>query len=120
MSEYLTGDRFEVEVKLDKPRLLRIDFNALCRAEQVSGLSFLDFEGELTGVRLKALTWASLVYEPGERKFTYDEVGDLLNAHVFDVIAAITAAWTKAMTMPKEGLEEDENPQEAAPAPTQN
>jgi hypothetical protein len=117
MSEFLTGDRFEVEVQLDKKRLLRIDFNALCRAEQVSGISFLSFEGELTGVRLKAITWASLVYEPGERQFTYDEVGDLLNAHIFDVIGAITVAWAKSMTLPEEAGEY-EDPQETAPAPS--
>lgn len=97
MSEYLTGQRFEVPVNLDKPRLLRVDFNALCKAEEVSGLSFLDWQGELTGVRLKALVWAALVYDKGERRLTYDEVGDALNARVFDVIGAITEAWAKAM-----------------------
>lgn len=114
MPDCITGDRFEVEVQLDKPRMLKIDFNALCKAEQISGLSFLQFEGELTGVRLKALTWASLVYEPGEREFTYDEVGDLLNAHIFDVIGAITVAWSKAMTPPEE-VEQTEDPQTTAP-----
>lgn len=114
MSEYLTGQRFEVPVTLDKPRKLRIDFNALCRAEEVSGLSFLDWSGELTGVRLKALVWASLVYEPGEKRLEYDEVGDALNSTSLNVIAALSDAWIAAMPEPPEESEAD--PQKTAPA----
>jgi hypothetical protein len=106
MSDHLTGQRFEVSLDFDKPdRMVRIDFNALCRAEEISGHSFLGWEGELTGVRLKALMWASLVYEPGEKHLTYDEVGDVLNAKVFDVISALTEAWLKAMPEPKAQME---------------
>ena len=118
MTDYLTGQRFEVPIDFDKPdRLLRIDFNALCRAEEVCGLSFLDWDGELTGVRLKALCWASLVYEPGETRLTYDEVGDVLNAKVLDVIAAITMAWADSMPVPEDG-ESPEDPQKTATAPS--
>ena len=102
MSEYLTGQRFEVSLDFDKPdRKVKIDFNALCRAEEISGLSFLGWEGELTGVRLKALMWASLVYEPGEKHLSYDDVGDVLNAKIFDVLAALTEAWIKVMPEPE-------------------
>lgn len=107
MSEHLTGQRFDVPVTLDKPRKLRIDFNALCRAEEVSGLSFLNWEGELTGRRLKALVWASIVYEPGEKRLTHDEVGDALNATALDVIAALSEAWIAAMPDPVEKPSED-------------
>jgi hypothetical protein len=118
MTDYLTGQRFEVSIDFDRPdRMLRMDFNALCRAEEVSGLSFLDWDGELTGTRLKALTWASLVYEPGETRLTYDEVGDVLNAKALDVIAAITLGWAESMPEPVEG-EEPEDPQKTATAPS--
>jgi len=118
MTDYLTGQRFEVTVDFDRPdRMLRIDFNALCRAEGPSGLSFLDWDGELTGTRLKALTWASLVYEPGETRLTYDEVGDVLNAKALDVIAAISLAMAESMPVPEEG-DAPEDPQKTATAPS--
>jgi hypothetical protein len=114
MTDYLTGQRFEVPVDFDKPdRMLRIDFNALCRAEEVCGLSFLDWDGVLTGVRLKALCWASLVYEPGETRLTYDEVGDVLNAKALDVMAAITMALVGSVPVPEEG-DAPEDPQKTA------
>ncbi len=118
MTDYLTGQRFEVPIDFDRPgRLLRMDFNALCRAEDLCGLSFLDWDGELTGNRLKALVCASLVYEPGETRLTYDEVGDVLNAKALDVIAAITLGWADSMPEPVEG-EEPEDPQKTATAPS--
>jgi len=116
MDEFLTGQRFEVQINLDKPRLLRLDFNAFCKAEEVSGLSFLDWNGELTGVRLKALVWAGIVYDEGERRLTYDEVGDALNATALDVIVAVTEAVFKSLPEPSEEGETQEDPQEAAPA----
>jgi hypothetical protein len=118
MTDYLTGQRFEVPIDFHKPdRMLRIDFNALCRAEELCGLSFLDWDGELTGNRLKALVCASLVYEPGETRLTYDEVGDVLNAKALDVIAAITLGWAESMPIPEEG-ETAEDPQQTATAPS--
>ena len=118
MTDYLTGQRFEVPVDFDKPdRMLRIDFNALCQAEEVCGLSFLDWDGELTGVRLKALCWASLVYEPGETRLTYDEVGDVLNAKALDVIASISLAFANSMPVPEEG-DAPEDPQKTATVPS--
>ena len=118
MTDYLTGQRFEVPIDFDKPdRVLRMDFNALCRAEELCGLSFLDWDGELTGNRLKALVCASLVYEPGETRLTYDEVGDVLNAKALDVIAAITLGWVESMPEPVEG-EVPEDPPKTATAPS--
>lgn len=117
MTDYLTGQRFEVSVELDKPRMLKIDFNAMCKAEEVSGLSFLDWQGELTGVRLKALVWASLVYKPGEHQLSYEEVGDVLNSKVLDVISAIGEAWVLAMPELEESQvdgDQKEDPQESA------
>lgn len=118
MTDYLTGQRFEVPVDLDKARMLRMDFNALCRAEQISGLSFLDWDGELTGTRLKALVWASIVYEPGEKRLEYDEVGDILNARCLEVIAAISEAWLDSMPPPSEDGETAEDPLKAATVPS--
>jgi len=118
MTDYLTGQRFEVPVELDKPRLLRMDFNALCRAEEISGLSFLDWNGELTGTRLKALVWASIVYAPGEDRLGYDDVGDILNARCLEVIAAISEAWVESMPPISEDGEVAEDPQKAVTVPS--
>ena len=118
MTDYLTGQRFEVPVDLDNGRMLRIDFNALCRAEQICGLSFLDWNGELTGTRLKALVWASIVYEPGEDRLGYDDVGDVLNAKCLEVCNAISEAWLDSMPPPTEDGEAAEDPQKAATVPS--
>jgi hypothetical protein len=117
VTSHLTGQRFEVPVDLDKPRLLRIDFNALVRAEEISGLSFLDWNAELTATRLKALTWASIVYEPGEKRLEYDEVGDVLNAKCLDVVTAISEAWVDSMPEPKV-VEAEEDPLKTVTAPS--
>ena len=118
MTDYLTGQRFEVPIDFDRPgRLLRMDFNALCRAEDLCGLSFLDWDGELTGNRLKALVCASLVYEPGETRLTYDEVGDVLNAKALDVIASITLAWAESMPIADENGDAVD-PQKTATVPS--
>ena len=118
MTDYLTGQRIEFSMDFDKPdRAIRIDFNALCRAEEPCGLSFLDWNGELTGTRLKALVWASLVYEPGETRLTYDEVGDVLNAKAMDVIGTMTLAWAESMPVPEEG-DAPPDPQKTATAPS--
>lgn len=117
MTDYLTGRRFEVQVVLDKPRLLRFDFNAYCRAEEPAGVSFLDWDGDLTATRLKALVWAAIVYEPNEERLTLDQVGDALNATFLDVMATITEGIAQSMPDPVE-REEPADPQKTATAPS--
>lgn len=117
MADQKFGETFDVEFEADKTRRLVIDFNTLCRAEEVSGLNFLNYAGELTGVRLRALVWAGLQYGPGETPLTLDEVGLMCGAYNFEIMTAFIDAWEKAM--PDLNLEgDDENPQETATAPS--
>ena len=62
------------KIKFDKERTLRLDLNALCRAEKVTGRNFLlgglanpDYNAIL------ALIWAMLLHE--DPKLTFEEVG---------------------------------------------
>ena len=124
MTDAASARRFDEELELDKTRRIVIDFNTLCRAEEVSDLSFLDMTAELTGVRLRALIWAGLRYEKGETPLTLEEVGILCGEYYITVMDALTAAWMKAM--PDLDLDDDwenagadpENPLETATAPS--
>lgn len=119
MSVATLGKSFDAVLELDKPRRLKIDFNTLCKAEEVTGLSFLAMEEEITGIRLRAIVWAGLQYEPKEERLTLDEVGLLVGEHFVEVTAAFEKAWMEAMPDP-EDLEVDPNadPQETATAPS--
>ena len=124
MTDAASARRFDEELELDKTRRIVIDFNTLCRAEEVSDLSFLDMTAELTGVRLRALIWAGLRYEEGETPLTLEEVGILCGEHYITVMEALSAAWLRAM--PDLDLDDDwenagadpENPLETATAPS--
>jgi len=121
MTKPAYGKSFDVEMDLDKPRSLRIDFNTLCRAEEVSGQSFLKMEEEITGVRLRALIWAGLQYDDGEKPLTLPEVGLLVGAYYIQVMTAFMEAWNLAMPDAdpgSEGIGNDENPLETATAPS--
>jgi hypothetical protein len=121
MTDAASARNFDVVLELDKPRRLVIDFNTLCRAEEVSDLSFLDMTAELTGVRLRALVWAGLKYEEGEKELTLEQVGILCGEHYITVMSAFAEAWFKAMPDPEADeyeWENDENPPETATAPS--
>lgn len=119
MSVTAIGKSFDAELELDKPRRLKIDFNTLCRAEEVTGLNYLAMEEEITGTRLRAIVWAGLQYEPDEQRLTLDEVGLLVGEHFIEVMTAFQEAWLAAMPDP-EDLEDKpiEDPQETATAPS--
>lgn len=121
MTDAASARTFDAELELDKPRRLVIDFNTLCRAEEVSDLSFLDMTAELTGVRLRAIVWAGLQYEEGERRLSLEEVGILCGEHYIAVMEAFAEAWFKSMPdldPDWQDAEADENPLETATAPS--
>lgn len=112
MADPALGMGYDVEFEADKPRTLRIDFNTLCRAEEACGKSFLDMTEELTGVRLRALVWAGLQYQPGEKRLSLDEVGLLCGAYFVPIMSALTEAWLKVQ--PEVSDEDAPNPQPTA------
>lgn len=119
MNGMTPGTSYDIEVELDKPRTIKIDFNTLCNAEEVSGLSFLAMEEEVNCIRLRALVWAGLQYEAGEPRLTLEEVGPLVGEHLLEVYQAIIQAWAKAMPDESELEGQDaENPPETATAPS--
>ncbi len=62
----------------DKERTLRLDFNALSKAEEVTGKNFVEVLTwqELNAREVRALAWACLVHE--DPALTIEDVGRLL------------------------------------------
>ena len=114
MADTAFGTSYEVEFEADKKRVLQIDFNTLCRAEKACGQNFLDMTAELTGVRLRALVWAGLQYEPGEKHLTLEEAGLLCGAYYVPIMGAIIEAYEKAMPDEPDEEEDEPNPPMAA------
>jgi hypothetical protein len=102
-----------VLIQLDKPRTLILDFNALCRVEEVTGVSMLIGEPAFSSMRMmRALVWAGLLHE--DPSLTVEHVGKLLGeADASDVLEKIVTAY--AVSMPdaevnEEGESEDLDP----------
>ncbi|MEM3453497.1 MAG: hypothetical protein QW835_07745 [Candidatus Hadarchaeum sp.] len=107
-----------IEIKLDKVRHLRLDFNALAKAEEVTGKSFLTSEGlswaTTSAKGLRALIWACLLHEDPD--LTLEEVGGLLNyANVPQITAALSKLWEKSVPE-----SEDNSPLAESPQPGSN
>ncbi len=114
----VAGKSFDVTLELDEPRLIKIDFNTLCRAGEATGINFLNMTAELDANRLRALLWAGLQYEEGETHLTLDEVGLLVGEHFVEVMLGVLTALEKAMPKQEEQTGEPENPLETATAPS--
>jgi len=93
--------RVKFPIVLDKPRTLKLSFNAFVLVEQVTGRSMLSGELELSSLTaLRAIMWAGLVHE--DPALTLDVVGDLLEDYgiakaIVDLGAAIGAAMPDLM-----------------------
>jgi len=72
--------RPEVTINLDKPRILRLDLNAMCEFEQVIGRSLFDgsFSGAgMSAIDMRAMLWACLLGDDPE--LTLEQVGSLIS-----------------------------------------
>lgn len=90
-----------VEIELDKIRHLRLDFNALARAEEATGKSLLNGIAwqNMTVKDYRALVWACLLHEDPE--LTLEDVGSLIHVgNVEYVTSCLTQLW--AASNPKE------------------
>ena len=89
--------RVMVPIQLDRPRVLCMSFNALCKAEEVTGMSFLVGEPAFSSMRvMRALVWAGLLHE--DPSLTIEKAGDLIEGVGADkVLGAIMDAYTRAM-----------------------
>jgi len=87
-------------------RTIKLDYNALCSFEQVTGKSFLKFADDLEKQGLlsmqlsdlRALLWAGLLHEDEKLKIT--DVGNLLKfddaEHIQKILSAIVDAINEA------------------------
>jgi len=84
--------RGEVEITLDKPRIIRLTTNAIARAEELLGTSLLNGNPRSFGFKeARALLFVGI----NDRKLTLEKVGDLMDeADDAAVIGAVTKAWT--------------------------
>jgi hypothetical protein len=89
--------RVKVQLRLDRDRTLVLSFNALCLAEEVTGINFLMGEVTFSSLRvMRALVWAGLLDE--DPTLTLAAVGDMIEEAGADKVAnAIISAYHKAM-----------------------
>lgn len=92
-----------VPVVLDKARNLRLDFNALAEAEQLTGKNFLndDTWKNMTASDVRALMFSALRHE--DDKLTLQEVGALLDpSSMGEIVLALGLAYEGALPEKKE------------------
>ena len=108
--------RVKVPLRLDRERVLILSFNALCRAEEVTGINFLMGEFTFSSVRvMRALVWAGLLHD--DPTLTLEAVGDMIEEAGADNVAKkIIEAFAAAMPKTTPGDEDDEDP----PTATEN
>jgi len=89
--------------------ILKLDFNAICSFEQVTGKSFISFANTLskkgaTSMQIndaRALLWAGLLHSNTALKI--DDIGNLMGFdNLGEVMTAIAEAITEAMPVLKE------------------
>jgi hypothetical protein len=91
MSTTANPQRGEVEITLDKPRILRLTTNDLARAEKLLGKSLLDRSIVLSWDAMITLLFVGL-HDP---KLTLEKIGDLIDETDKDhVLMAVYAAWS--------------------------
>jgi hypothetical protein len=97
--------RGEVDITLDKPRILRLTTNSLARAEKLlDGKSLLDRSVVLSWDAIRVLLFVGL----NDPKLTLDKIGDLVDEADKDkVLMAVYAAWSlhlvRGAKTPEEG-----------------
>jgi len=104
--------RVKIQVALDKPRTLIISFNALCKAEEVTGQSFLVGDPAFSSMRvMRAMVWAGLLHE--DPLLTIEQVGDMIEEAGAEVILGqIMLAYQAALPDPAKDGEEEEGDDE--------
>ena len=81
--------RPEVAINLDKPRTLRLDLNAMCEYEKVTGKSLFDgsFSGVgMTAADMRAMLWACLLGD--DPTLTLETVGSLISVDNMTEVAS--------------------------------
>lgn len=91
MSTTPNPQRGEVEVILDKPRILRLTTNALARAEKLlNGQSLMERSVVLSWDAVRVLLFVGL----NDSKLTLEKLGDLIDeADKGQIVSAVFAAW---------------------------
>ena len=99
-----------VSIKLDKVRYLRLDLNAMCSFEELTGKSMLQgFDFNTMGViELRALLWACLIHE--DEELTLKQVGAFMGSwNMNEISASVAKVFPNAMP-DSEGKQEDPLP----------
>ena len=103
----------EVVVLLDRERRIRLDFNALAIAEDLTGKNLLDSDAwkGLKAGELRAVLYACLKHE--DPHLTPEAVGAMIHpGNIGEIIAALNEAYAEAMpeASATEGAEQAESP----------
>lgn len=105
-----------VPVKLDKVRTLVLDFNALCKVEEVTGVSMLVGQPAFSSMRMmRALVWAGLLHE--DPTLSLEFVGQLIqDADAEEILGKILTAYNVAMPEEEEADDSFESDPPLPPA----
>lgn len=108
--------RGEVEITLDKPRILRLTTNSIVRAEEILGVSLLNENPRAFGFKeARALLFVGL----NDRKLTLEKVGELMDgAEDSVVLGAVTKAWVLHLYRHEKPSEPAEVAEEPVDPPT--
>lgn len=100
--------RVKVPLRLDRERTLILSFNAMCKAEEVTGVNFLMGDVVFSSVRvLRALVWAGLLHE--DPTLTLEQVGELIqDVGADEIVDTVMKAYAAAMPDAQPEAEEDD------------
>ena len=87
-----------VSITFDRERHMRLDFNALARAESITGKSALDLD-KPSATQMRALLWACLVDE--DPALTIEQVGSWIHLGNLEAIKRSLDALTQ-VALPEE------------------
>ena len=106
-----------IPVDLDRPRTLVLDFNALCKVEEVTGINLLVGEAAFSSMRMvRAMVWAGLLHE--DPTLSLHRVGEILQtSNMEKILDAIVKAYDAAMPEPEPDAEAPSDSDPTNPQP---
>jgi len=88
-------------IELDRPRNIRLNTNALVKAEEVLGRPLSEFGTSFGLKEIRAMLWAGLLHE--DQSLTLDAVGELMDEAGYEYVTEkVGEAITMAMGMKPE------------------
>lgn len=90
-----------VTIDLDRPRVLLLNLNAYCLAEEITGRNYMKSIEDLSFKDIRALLFAGLKHE--DPNLTIENVGEMIDVNNLSVVSdALSAAFVTSMPAPED------------------